>query len=444
VSTNSIAKWQALPVQQAGRTQMRLAIQRNWRHSSRLPELDALRGLMLVGMALTHLPTRASAYSNQILGFVSWAEGFVLISALLAGRVYGALLRQRSLGILVKKLWRRSAMLYGYHLALLGVAFTVGAAVAVQTHQPALQGLLDFYLVHRSLAAASSALLLYCPPLLDILPMYIVFLLLTPVILAVGQRKGWKFVLAPSALLWLAAQFGLRRLIHGWLVEHTGFPIPIQNLGAFDLFAWQVLWTFGLYLGAGGATPLLKWFRSRWTVGFSVLVATMFLVLRYQLIPYFVTHPVDQGTMWVFFDKWQLGVLRLLNFAALGLLFTVLRPYVARHLARTPLVLLGKESLEVFCAHVLFCFAALSLVGDGAAAPWSYQVAIVVIALSGMYAVAYWRAHPRNQDPRTPVMVAMRSPYAGASTVITEFSDRSKFLPRTLCVVVFLSTVFLR
>ena len=417
---------------------------RNSRHSSRLPELDALRGLMLVGMALTHMPTRASSYSNQILGFVSWAEGFVLISALLAGRVYGAHLRQRSLGALVKKLWRRSAMLYGYHLALLGVAFTMGASIAVQTHQPALQGLLDFYLMHRALAAASSALLLYCPPLLDILPMYIVFLLLTPVILAVGQRKGWKFVLAPSALLWLAAQFGLRRAIHGLLVEHTGFPIPIQNLGAFDLFAWQVLWTFGLYLGAGGATPLLRWFRSRWTTGVSVLVATMFLVLRYQLIPYFVAHPIDQGMMWVFFDKWQLGALRLLNFAALGLLFTALQPYVARHLARTPLVLLGKHSLEVFCAHVLFCFAALSLVGDGAAAPWSYQVAIVVIALSGMYAVAVWRAHPRNQDPRTPVVVVMRSPYAGASAVIAGSGDRSKFLPRTLCVLVFLFTVFLR
>jgi hypothetical protein len=34
--------------------------------------------------------------------------------------------------------------------------------------------------------------------------MYIAFLMLTPFLLGVGQRWGWKFVLAPSGLLWWA------------------------------------------------------------------------------------------------------------------------------------------------------------------------------------------------------------------------------------------------
>jgi peptidoglycan/LPS O-acetylase OafA/YrhL len=99
----------------------------------------------------------------------------------------------------------------------------------------------------------------------------------------------------------------------------------------------------------------------------------------------------------VLFDKWQLGVLRLLNFAVFGVLFTALRPHIARRLAWAPLVLLGKSSLEIFCIHVLFCFAALSLVGDGATAPWSYQVAIVTISLLGLYTIAYLRAQPKNR-----------------------------------------------
>jgi hypothetical protein len=203
--------------------------------------------LMLMGIVLTHLPTRVSHYANQMLGFISWAEGFVLISALLAGRVYGALFRQWPLRTLVKKLWFRSAKLYGYHMALLGVAFTVIASIAVRTQEPALQGLLDFYLAHRALAAVSAALLLYCPALLDILPMYIVFLLLTPILLAIGRRWGWKYVLAPSALLWFVTQFGLRGFLYAFLVRHSGFPIPEQNLGAFNLAAWQFLWAFGLW-----------------------------------------------------------------------------------------------------------------------------------------------------------------------------------------------------
>ena len=51
-------------------------------------ELDTLRGLLLILMTLTHLPTRLSAYSSQAFGFVSAAEGFVFLSGLVAGMVY--------------------------------------------------------------------------------------------------------------------------------------------------------------------------------------------------------------------------------------------------------------------------------------------------------------------------------------------------------------------
>ena len=46
----------------------------------RRPELDALRGIFLVWMTLTHLPTVASIYVNQPFGFVSGAEGFIFLS----------------------------------------------------------------------------------------------------------------------------------------------------------------------------------------------------------------------------------------------------------------------------------------------------------------------------------------------------------------------------
>jgi len=57
------------------------------RGSQRLPELDALRGLMLTLMTLAHLPTQAQVITNQQLGFVSEAEGFVFLSAFLTGRI---------------------------------------------------------------------------------------------------------------------------------------------------------------------------------------------------------------------------------------------------------------------------------------------------------------------------------------------------------------------
>ena len=51
-------------------------------------ELDAARGLMLLWITLTHLPTVASTYVNQPFGFFSAAEGFIFLSALFTGRIY--------------------------------------------------------------------------------------------------------------------------------------------------------------------------------------------------------------------------------------------------------------------------------------------------------------------------------------------------------------------
>jgi hypothetical protein len=51
-------------------------------------EIDAVRGLMLVWMVLTHLPTFLPAYTNQPFGFVSASEGFIFLSALFTGQIY--------------------------------------------------------------------------------------------------------------------------------------------------------------------------------------------------------------------------------------------------------------------------------------------------------------------------------------------------------------------
>ena len=155
----------------------------------RRPELDALRGLFLVWMTLTHLPTRFSDFVNQPIGFVSSAEGFVFISALLVGRLYIRDLVQNPANVRAR-LWKRSLKIYGYHLLMLALAFTVVAAFAVHTHKAAMTNLLNFYLAHPLVAIVGSVLLLYCPPLLDILPMYVTFLFFTPHA-AVGGGALW-------------------------------------------------------------------------------------------------------------------------------------------------------------------------------------------------------------------------------------------------------------
>src|SRR5579862_8524304 len=243
----------------------------------RKPELDALRGLFLVWMTLTHLPTRFADFVNQPLGFVSSAEGFVFISALLVGRLYIRDWVQNPANVRAR-LWKRSFKIYGYHLLMLALAFTVVAGFAVHTHKAALINLLNFYLQRPKAAIVGSVLLLYCPPLLDILPMYVTFLFFTPLLLSASIRYGWRRILGLSGMVWLLAQFGLRNLVYGAIVRTTHLPIPLQETGAFNLFAWQGVWIAGLWLGAKsaiGEMPLRK--IPGWVVGVSTAVCLFFI-----------------------------------------------------------------------------------------------------------------------------------------------------------------------
>ena len=154
--------------------------------SKRLWELDALRGLMLVLMTLTHLPTRLTTPTGQPFGYVSAAEGFVLLSAFMAGMVYSRRGLRDGLRTMRKSLRERAIKVYLCQVATLVFLFTVFAALAVRREQPAATGLLSFYFEHPVMAWFSSLALIYGPPLLDILPIYVLFMAASPAILSVS------------------------------------------------------------------------------------------------------------------------------------------------------------------------------------------------------------------------------------------------------------------
>ena len=327
----------------------------------RQPELDALRGLFLVWMTLTHLPTRFSDFVNQPIGFVSSAEGFVFVSALLVGRLY---MREwvADAQEARRKLWKRSLTIYGYHLLMLALAFTVAASFAVHTHKTAITNLLNFYLAHPAVAIVGSMLLIYCPPLLDILPMYVTFLFLTPLVLAAAVRFGWRRIVEASALIWLAAQFGLRDMVHNGIVSITHLKIPLQETGAFNLFAWQAVWIAGLWIGAWSAVnrPVLKRVPG-WAAALSCAVCIAFIGVRHGWLGPHLT----QQSLGILLDKWQIGPLRVLNLVAFSMVIYWLRKYLLRVVAIEPFPTLGKASLRVFCAHIFFVFVGLALIyGD--------------------------------------------------------------------------------
>ncbi len=363
----------------------------------RSPELDALRGFFLVWMTLTHLPTHLSVFVNQPFGFISSAEGFVFLSALLVARLSIRAARENS-AAMRNKLWKRAARLYGYHLAMLTMAFTLAAWFAVTEHRTALYNLLNFYLAHPFTAIAGSVFLIYCPPLLDILPMYIIFLAMTPTILTIAVRWGWNRILLVSGTLWVMAQFHLRAWVHNHLVSVTGLHIPLQETGAFNLFAWQAIWIVAMWVGAKsaeGENPFGK--VPGFVLAISGPVCLFFMGVRYS----WVGGRLTPETLGLSVDKWQLGPLRVLNLFALSCLVYWLRKYLTRLVTREPLLTLGKASLEVFCAHLVFVFVGLALLyGEVSELHGANALLLVAITFVGLIMVALRevrRKHARLQ-----------------------------------------------
>jgi hypothetical protein len=361
-------------------------------------ELDALRGLMLVWITLTHLPTAASAYVNQPFGFVSAAEGFIFLSALFTGRIYYRMAQHDGYRPMTLKLWSRTVRLYGYHALLLGFVFLVAVPIASRGNRPGLHNLLDFYfMVGAKQSISEAALLIYRPPLLDILPMYIIFLVFTSAALLLSRRIGWRPILLAALAVWMLAQFGFRQHEHAFMSKIVPTRIPLNEMGSFDLWAWQFLWIAGIWLGVcwgQGNLPIEKWAR-RIAIPAFIIAGPLFALRRA------LEHGVELGPYEFLFDKWHLGPIRLINFIAVAAILIVAQS-VLKPLAIRPLVLMGQSSLQVFCVHLLFCFAGLTLLGNASMLSTSRQLALLTTTFAAMLLTAKLFSKSEAKHERQP------------------------------------------
>jgi len=375
----------------------------------RLKELDALRGFMLVWITFTHLPTALSTYVNQPFGFVSAAEGFIFLSALFTGSIYFRMAEQNSYGAMRRKLSMRTLQLYLYHVLLLSFVFLVAVPIAASGTRPGLHNLLDFYFdAGARRAVVDAVLLIYRPPLLDILPMYIIFLALTPVALSASRRFGWKPILAGGFTLWLLAQFGLREASWQVMNRYFGLRIPLHEMGSFDLWAWQFLWLVGMWVGVCWARDQLDLAR----LARQFTIPALFVVSALLATRYAVGRGFELGSYELYFDKWHLGVVRLLDFTAIAVLLIRASSYL-KPLSVRPLVLLGQSSLQVFCTHLLFCFAGLTLLGNASMLSSWKQFGLLATTVSAMLLTAKLFAKAELKPDVKVAIAAQKLPTLG-------------------------------
>jgi hypothetical protein len=308
----------------------------------RFVEFDILRGILLLLMSVDHSPSSLRRFTDQPLGVFSTAECFVFVSAFLAGIVFRK--RAEKLGFAAARSAsiHRAGRIYRAHLVTLAFAFVLGSFFL--SDFPGIRNMLDRYLMHPWAAIGGSLALLFRPPLMDILPMYVLFSFLTPAAFVAARRWGWKTLLFVSFSVWVIAQTDVR----GILVNASN-DLPFVQLGPFDLLAWQFLWVGGLFIGQRFLENRALLPTPHLLRPLLVLSAIAFLFWRWI----FIRSGSDPIVETWLFDKWHLGPLRLINFALAASVAATFLRYLNRWEAPLrPFLLIGRHMLPVFCSQI--------------------------------------------------------------------------------------------
>jgi len=350
--------------------------------------LDLLRGLGQWMIFLDHTPNNVVGWLTiHNYGFSDATEFFVFISGYCVGYVYGAPMRRGQIIAVTKHFLRRAWHLYLVHIFLVLLFATEVAIAARASGNPLYEHQFNVFrfLQHPDVLIGQTLLLRYKPVNLDVLPLFIVFALVSPLML-------WGLVRRPNPCL-------LGSLVLYVCARRFGWNLPSAPEGTtwyFNPFAWQLMFVFGAWCACGGSLVLKPLKHSRVVLSLAVawLVFACYIAMTWhftslgRIVPAWVDsllYPIGKPTM---------DPPRVLHFLALLVL-------VARYLPRDPaplsamvlrpLLVCGQHSLAVFCSGVLLSFAAhwvLDEVAGGIAA----QILVSVTGLALMVALAWGMA----------------------------------------------------
>ena len=307
----------------------------------RLLGVDFWRGIALLTIFINHMPGNAFvSITHRNFGFSDATEVFVLLAGVASALAYLPAFRAGRGMATGFRILQRAFQLYMAQIVM--IVFTA----AIIAHSVATTGDLRFFeMLHLDIlvndtvpALIGLATLGLQPDYLNILPLYIVFLLSAPLILALA-RKGIGMMVAVSTAIYVGAQLL-------WL----NFPTyPAGGWWFLNPLCWQLLFVLGVALGSailkGERPPLprpLLWLASGYlAVSMVWIVSGFYPGWNPQWLPRFVWE----------FDKTNLYLPRLLHVLSLA--------YVAAHLpmerwlrateVMRPIIVLGRHSLPVFC-----------------------------------------------------------------------------------------------
>jgi hypothetical protein len=231
----------------------------------------------------------------------------------------------------------------------------------------------------------------------DILPMYVVFLLLSPAALSLAARDRAWIVMLVAALAWGVGQSNFPGMT--WREIGNYFSLDTQGLSLgiyFNRLSWSAVYFGGLLVGMAflqGRIDLQLLKRPEYVpalmVSIAVFVGCMLLLLVSRtsaMSPYL---PI----LYVLVSKSSLGVLSLVNFCAAtfvlcwllvagqGSSMTTVRVIACgmnKLILWRPVVFLGQHSLPVFTFHLAAIYIFYSWVDAREINVWEAQIVLAI------------------------------------------------------------------
>jgi hypothetical protein len=312
--------------------------------------LDFFRGLALIFIFIDHIPENVLSYfTPQAFQFYDAAEVFIFISGYTAALVYGRTLARQGALYATAQILRRAWQLYVAHIFLFMI-FIAEVSYTVTTFNNPMYNdemrVADF-LQEPHIAIVKALLLEFQPTFLDILPLYILLLVIFPVIL-LGLRLRLLLVLIPSFLVYA-------------VVQATDVSVPAYPQGHvwfFNPLAWQFLFVAGAALGLGETQSGRQVHPAGAPLLVAIVIAAVGLVIKLSWTIHGVWDPFPGlflKELWPV-NKNNLSLIRLVPFFATVFIVGTLAAPNAKFLRSslaTPLIRCGQQSLEVFCFGIL-------------------------------------------------------------------------------------------
>jgi len=359
--------------------------------------LDLFRGIALWLIFLDHIPENVvNWFTIRNYGFSDATEIFIFISGYTAAFVYGRAMRDRGFIVASARILRRAWQIYVAHIFLFAIFMAEISYVASTFDNPLYaeeMHILDF-LKQPDVTIFQALLLKFKPVNMDVLPLYIVLLLLFPPMLFLLMRAP-AFALAGSALLYVLS----------WNLDWN-LPAYPNGVWFFNPFAWQLLFVFGAWCALGGAKRLAPVLRSRTVLA----VAIAYLIFAFVITLTWYIEPLGRLvpnwlSEWMYpIDKTNLDVLRFAHFLALAAVTVRFIPRdwpVLKSPLLQPAIRCGQHSLEIFCLGVFLAFAGQFVISEYSGGP-PIQIVISLTGIFIMIAVANLISWYKAIEGRSP------------------------------------------